>query len=133
MPLRPYVYRFLAAGEPDEYRESSRDALVEGLRELIEAMPSSGPFFTGSSISAIDLHLVPFAYRVDALLGYYRGFGLPADGPTWSRYAHWYESICATAPFRATATAHANYRERLIQHYLSYSQGKGQQDVTQIQ
>jgi hypothetical protein len=37
-----------------------------------------------------------------------------------------------TAIFQGTLSDPENYRQRLIEHYLPYSQGKGQQDVTDI-
>jgi hypothetical protein len=73
--------------------------------------------------------MIPFAYRIDVLLRHYRDFALPATGATWSRYQRWYEALCDTAAFRATATDHAGYRERLIAFCLPYCQGRGQQDV----
>jgi len=89
-------------------------------------MSPTGPFFSGTALTAIDLLMIPFAYRIDALLGHYRNFSIPTTGVTWSRFQRWYESMCATS------TKHADYRARLIECYLPYSRGKGQQDVTQV-
>lgn len=125
----PYLYQHLEAGQPGEYRDSSGTALIEGIRELANAMAPTGPFFSGTDVNAIDLLMIPFAYRIDTLLGHYRAFSLPTTGGNWPRYRHWYESMCATEVFRTTSTDHADYRARLIAHYLPYSQGKGQQDV----
>jgi len=128
----PYIYRYLEADQPGEYQDASRTALVEGIRELNEAMSPSGPFFRGTALTAIDLVLIPFAYRIDALLGHYRDFSLSTTRATWSRYHHWHESMCGTTIFQGTLTDPENYRQRLIEHYLPYSQGKGQQDVTEF-
>lgn len=49
--------------------------------------------------------------------------------PSSTRIQRWYKSMCATDIFRATSTKHADYRARLIEFYLPYSRGKGQQDV----
>ena len=125
----PYIYRFLQAKDAGEYRNESREAMVEGLRELTGVMSSSGPFFNGTRIGAVDILLIPFAYRIDALLGHYRDFNLPNTGNPWSRYRRWYDSMLETSVFRATATDHANYRERLIEFYYTYSLGQGQADV----
>jgi hypothetical protein len=40
--------------------------------------------------------------------------------------------MCAAGVFRATATDHADYRARLIEFYLPYSQGRGQKGVTRV-
>ena len=128
----PYVYRFLEAHDPGEYRDDSRKALLEGLEELADAMSPEGPYFSGSALTAIDIMLMPFAYRIDALLGHYRDFSLPTAGETWSRYRRWYENMRNTPIFQGTLSDPENYRQRLIEHYLPYSQGKGQQDVTDI-
>ena len=128
----PYMYRFLEAEQPGEYRDSSRTALVKGIRELSAAMSPSVPFFNGSKITAVDLALVPFAYRIDALLDHYRDFSLPNNKAVWSRYQAWFESMCDTAIFQDTLINPDNYRQRLIEHYLPYSQGEGQKDVTNL-
>lgn len=128
----PYVYRYLEADQPGEYLDASRTALVEGIRELSEATSPSGPFFSGTNLTAVDLALTPFAYRIDALLGHYRDFSLPTSGAAWSRYQRWYEAMCSTDIFQGTLTDPDNYRQRLIEHYLPYSQGKGQRDVTKV-
>ena len=128
--ILPYIYRYLEAEQPGEYRETSRAALIEGVRELSDAMSPSGPFFGGTSVNAADLSLIPFAYRIDALLSHYRDFSLPATGAAWSRYQRWYATMCSTDIFQATLADPDNYRQSLIEHYLPYSQGKGQQDVT---
>ena len=51
----PYIYRYLEADQPGEYRDASRTALVEGIRELNEPMSPSGPFFCGKALTSIDL------------------------------------------------------------------------------
>ena len=128
----PYLYRFLEAHEPGEYRDDSRKALLEGLGELADAMSPDGPYFSGAALTAVDILLVPFAYRIDALLGHYRDFALPTSGKTWPRYQRWYENMRNTPLFQRTLTDPDHYRQRLIEHYLPYSQGKGQQDITDI-
>jgi glutathione S-transferase len=127
----PNLYRFLDAQQPGAERNDARDRLLAGVEALSKAMSADGPFFAGKNLNVIDLLMVPFAYRIDALLGYYRDFRLPDTGVAWVRYRRWYETMCDIEIFRATATDHADYRQRLIAHYLPYSQGKGQQDVTQ--
>ena len=76
--------------------------------------------------------LTPFAYRIEALLGHYRGFSVPLSGAPWTRYRAWYENMLADPVFKATSTDHADYCERLIEFYRPYSLGEGQKDVTAI-
>lgn len=121
----PYLYRLLAADQPGEYRDASKAALVEGLRELSAAMSPSRPFFAGTEPTAVDLTLHPFAYRIDTLLGHYRDFSLPTSGAVWSRYHSWYESMCDTAIFHGTLIEPHDYRQRLLEHYLPYTVGQG--------
>lgn len=128
----PYMYRFLEAQEPGDYRDDSRTALLEGLEELADAMSTEGPYFQGADLTAVDMLLVPFAYRVDALLGHYRDFELPRSGETWSRYQRWYDNMRTTPLFQRTLTEPNSYEQRLIEFYLPYSRGEGQKDVTAV-
>jgi glutathione S-transferase len=120
----PPIYRYLGANEPSEEQDAARRALVEGLEVLAGAMSPAGPFFAGGTPTAIDLLMIPFAYRIDALLGHYRAFSVPTEGQVWETYARWYGHMCAMDVFRATATDHDDYRDRLVEKYLSLSQGK---------
>jgi glutathione S-transferase len=56
----PYVYRYLQAEQPGEYRDELA-ALIQGTQALTESMSPSGPFFRGRAPIAIDLLLIPFA------------------------------------------------------------------------
>ncbi|MDJ0740364.1 MAG: glutathione S-transferase family protein [Gammaproteobacteria bacterium] len=122
----PHMYRFLRAEQPGDSRNASRQALLEGLRAFGEALSPSGPFFAGTELTAVDLALAPFAYRIDTLLGHYRAFAVPSSGDGWPRYQRWFRSMCDTAIFKATLSDPDSYRQRLIEHYLPYSQGREQ-------
>ena len=87
-------------------------------------MPPDGPYFAGEDLPAIDLLMIPFAYRIDALLGHYREFTVPTAGDGWAAYARWYAQLCALDIFKATSTDHDDYRNRLIEHYLPFSRGE---------
>lgn len=128
----PYLYRYLEAQRPGEYRDDNREALLDGLQTLADAMSSEGPHFAGTTLTAVDLLLLPFAYRIDALLGHYRDFVPPRSGEAWSRYWRWYECMRSGPLFRRTLTDPEQYRQNLIEHYLPYSLGRGQQDVTEV-
>ena len=128
----PYIYRFLEADEPGDYRNESREALIRGIDQLMSGFPADGTYFGGKSINVLDLLLIPFAYRIDALLGHYRDFSLPVEGEAWTRYAQWYDAMQKFDVFIQSQTDGDDYRQRLIEHYLPYTKGKGQQDVTRV-
>jgi glutathione S-transferase len=130
--ITPYLYRFLKASEAGEQRDESRESLLEGLTTLVQAMDPTGPYFPGNSVSAVDIALIPFAYRIDVLLGAYRDFKLPQEGKTWQRYRRWYDAMLDHPAFKSTAFEQDDYERRLVEHYYPYSLGEGQTDVTRV-
>lgn len=128
----PYLYRFLEAQEPGDYRDESRVALTAGVKTLFEANAYAHPYLGGERPGLLDLSLIPFAYRIDALLGHYRGFALPAEGEVWQRYQAWYDLMSVHPVFIGSKTHGEDYSQRLIEHYLPYSLGEGQKDVTNL-
>ncbi len=106
--------------------------MLEGLIAFTEAMSREGPYFSGESLNAVDIALLPFAYRIDVLLAYYQNYSLPREGKEWQRYHRWFEAMLDSPAFRATATDRADYKNRLVEHYLPYSKGGGQTDLTQV-
>ena len=130
--ITPYFYRFLKMPEAGKQQDEARDKMLEGLMAITQAMSSEGPYFSGERLSAVDIALFPFAYRIDALLGHYRNYTLPREGDNWERYHRWYDAMLGVPAFQATATDHSDYKNRLVEHYLPYSQGEGQTDVTAV-
>jgi glutathione S-transferase len=130
--ITPYLYRFLKSSEAGEHRDESRENLVAGLDTFIRAMSDSGPFFSGAEVGAVDIALIPFAYRIDVLLKAYRDFELPAEGEIWQRYQRWYNTMLDLPAFKTTAFDQGEYEQRLVEHYYPYSLGEGQTDVTRV-
>ena len=130
--ITPYLYRFLKASEAGKQRDESRESLLEGLIAVTQAMNPNGPYFSGGRISAVDIALIPFAYRIEVLLGAYRDFELPREGEIWQRYQRWYQAMLADPAFKITAFGQEDYQQRLVEHYFPYSQGEGQVDVTRV-
>jgi glutathione S-transferase len=130
--ITPYLYRFLKASEAGEQRAESRESLLVGLFTLTQAMDPAGPYFSANSVSAVDVALIPFAYRIDVLLGAYRDFKLPQEGKIWQRYRRWYDAMLDHAAFKTTAFEQGDYEQRLVEHYYPYSLGEGQTDVTRV-
>ena len=130
--ITPYLYRFLKAGEPGQHRDESRQNLLYGMTALVEAMHATGPYFGGDSLGAVDIALIPFAYRIEVLLSAYRDFELPREGKVWQRYRLWYDEMLDHPAFGATAFEQGDYEKRLVDHYYPYSLGEGQTDVTRV-
>ena len=130
--ITPYFYRFLKTPAVGPEQEEAREKMLEGLVAITQAMRREGPYFGGDRLTAVDIAIFPFAYRIEALLGHYRHYTLPVEGETWKGYHRWYDAMLAEPAFQATATDHADYKNRLVTHYLPYSLGVGQKDVTTI-
>ncbi|MHA1572229.1 MAG: glutathione S-transferase family protein [Alphaproteobacteria bacterium] len=128
----PYFYRFLKAEPGSEAAEAARVALEQGLEEFALNMSDEGPYFSGKEPGAVDMGLAPFALRIEILLGHYRQYELPTEGPAWVRYHTWWGAMRQFKPLVVSSTGLPNYSERLIEFYLPYAQGGGQQDVTEI-
>jgi len=118
-----YFYKFLKAVEVDQKQAYLKAKLLAGMLTITEAMDHKGPFFNGVELSAVDIAFFPFAFRIDQLLGEYRNFRLPTEGPSWQRYHQWYNAVLNHPSFKATGTDNEDYSHRLIEHYLPYSLG----------
>jgi glutathione S-transferase len=128
----PYFYRYLKAHETGPAQDEARDKMLDGLISLTEAMHSEGPYFSGHEIGAVDISMIPFAYRIKVLLEHYKNFTLPTRDEIWKRYHRWYNAMIKAPAFTATSTDHIDYRDKLVAFYLPYSVGDGQSDVTNL-
>ena len=106
--------------------------MIDELHQFAQAIDHRGPFFNGGQISAVDIALIPFAYRINLLLQHYRRFKLPENSAAWQKYLHRYQANIETLALFTNTVSQDNYQQRLIDFYLPYSQGGGQQDVTQL-
>ena len=129
--ITTHLYQFLKASVAGEKRDQAREKMLLGLRAITAAMDAEGPFFSGDSIDAVDIALMPFAYRIDVLLKAYRDFSLPESGEIWRRYRRWYDAMLAQPSFTATAFAQPDYEQRLVVHYYPYSLGDGHRNAGQ--
>jgi glutathione S-transferase len=128
----PYFYRFLKADSYSSEADQAKEKMLMGLQLFAESMPLEGPYFTGSTPNVVDFALAPFALRIELLLKHYKGFTLPTSGETWARYAIWWTAMKTHPAFLNTMPEPETYEERLIEFYLPYSQGGGQEDVTNL-
>ena len=130
--ITPCFYSYLKREGGEEAQQDSLNEMLEGLLALARAMDGEGPYFSGDRIDAVDIALIPFAFRIDVLLGHYRNLELPRSGDAWQRYHRWYEAMLALPAFRATAFDHDDYENRLIRHYLPYNEGSDQTNVSGV-
>ena len=93
-------------------------------------MSDDGSYFNGNVVSAVDIALFPFAFRIQLLLAHYKDFELPKEGGTWQRYDRWYKEMLKLPSFQKSIDNPEDYNDRLIQFYQPYSLGGGQADVT---
>lgn len=128
----PYFYRFLKADRDSSQADQAKEQMLAGLLLFAEAMPSEGPYFTGSAPNVVDFAFAPFALRIELLLEHYKGFTLPTSGESWARYATWWAAMKTHPAFLSTMPKPETYEVRLIEFYLPYSQGGGQEDVTNL-
>jgi len=122
--ITPYFYRLLKTPKTGTQQDELRDKMLEGLQTLTRSMSSDGSYFSGNRLGAVDIAMIPFAYRIDALLDHYQNYTLPTEGGSWERYHRWYDVMLALPAFQASATDHADYKKRLVEHYLPYSLGE---------
>ena len=128
--ITPYFYRFLKSQNTDDFQLESKHKLIDALSTMTQAMSEDGLYFNGNAISAVDMMLFPFAYRIHLLLKFYKSFELPDQGQIWQRYNAWYNKMLKSQSFQKSIGNAQNYDSRLIQFYLPYSLGGGQADVT---
>jgi len=130
--ITPYFYRYLKSQSADSEQLRAKKALELGLYEFSQAMDHRGPFFNGANISAVDIALYPFAYRIQLLLKHYKAYQLPATDAVWKRYEDWFTALLKSANFENTLGDKPSYDQRLIDFYMPYSFGGGQKDVAQV-
>ena len=128
----PYFYRFLKADRDSMIADEAKGKMLIGLQTFAEAMSSDGAYFTGDAPSLVDFAFAPFALRIDLILGHYKDFTLPTTGETWTRYATWWAAMKRHPAMLSTMPEPETYKARLIEFYLPYSKGGGQEDVTNV-
>ncbi len=130
--ITPYFYRFLKTIEASDYQLASKVNMLRGIEKFVSAMDKNNMFFSGKDFGAVDIAFAPFAYRIKVLLELYRDFYLPTEGEIWERYHRWYESVIEVPAFKQSSTDLHTYESRMIDFYLEYNNGGGQQDITDI-
>lgn len=127
----PYFYRFLKSERDDPAAREAREKMLSGLTDFARAMTPDGPYFAGDAPGAVDLAFAPFAYRTELLLSHYKDFRLPESGAPWARYHAWWRAMKSHSSFVGTMPERDTFDAKLLQFYLPYSEGRGQQNLTE--
>lgn len=103
----PALYRYLQ--EPDSGKRSTfAEELKAEIDKLVTAASPNGPFFLGSSLSFVDVHVAPWLLRFRRMLKPYRGWPDPEPG---SRLAKWITAVEADEYVKATTNDDDAYLE----------------------
>jgi glutathione S-transferase len=122
--VMPHFYGFLTSPRDSEHGQAARQNMEDGLAVLAAAIHTQGPYFSGNKPCAIDLALAPFALRFEILLPHYRDYMLPDKDSAWQRYHAWWQVMARDPHLPATYGEGETYKERLIDFYLPYSEGR---------
>ncbi|PHR92799.1 MAG: hypothetical protein COA69_05575 [Robiginitomaculum sp.] len=126
----PYFYRFLKAEAGSVEANEAKDKMLEGLLAFTQGMAASGPYFFGDEPGVVDFAFAPFALRIEMLLSHYKDYQLPLVDDAWERYVSWWQAIKYHPSFIASMPEPDSYSAKLIEFYLPYAKGGGQEDVT---
>ncbi|KAI1824233.1 hypothetical protein F4861DRAFT_539255 [Xylaria intraflava] len=63
------------------------DQLQSDILALVQAADEQGPYFLGSDLCLVDIHLAPFALRMSLILREFRNWSDPMPGTRWHQWA----------------------------------------------
>lgn len=81
----PCFYKLLQAQAEKEQVEHAKE-LREQIGKLVDAADATGPFFTGASLSFVDVQIAPWVVRLRRVLGPYRGWPEVEEGSRWGKW-----------------------------------------------
>ena len=110
--------------ETEQERQESKDAILNNIQLLMNAMSENGPFFLGNEFGMVDIMLAPYAQRIPVLLKTYRGFDIP-DNEKFSRYYRWWNAVKDVDAVAQTFQPEDN----LIAKYKRYTDGTARTEV----
>jgi len=125
----PYFYRFLKADLESQQSNKAKSSMTSGIESFTKAMSDNGPFFLSDQPAFVDFAFAPFALRIELLLAHYKGFQLATSGDLARRYVEWWAAMKSVPAFVKTMPQRGSYSARLLEFYLPYSTGGGQEDV----
>ena len=98
--------------EIEQERQESKDALMNSIQLIMNAMSKNGPFFLGKEFGMVDIMLAPYAQRIPVLLNTYRRFDIP-DNEKFSRYYQWWNAVKEVDAVKKTFQPEDNLIARL--------------------
>ena len=110
--------------ETEKERQQSKDAILNNIMLLTEAMSNDGPFFLGKHFGMVDVMLAPWAIRFLALLKTMRNFEIPDDA-TFERYHRWWNAVKELEAVTKTVQP----QDKLMAKYQRYSDGTAKTQV----
>jgi len=122
--VMPHFYGFLMSPPDSSQGQTARQSFEDGLAVLASGISVEGPYFLGEKPCAIDMALAPFALRFELLLPHYRDYKVPENTGVWRRYHAWWQVMGRDRHLPATYGETATYRDRLIEFYLPYAEGR---------
>jgi len=122
--VMPHFYGFLMSPPGSGQGQTARQSFEDGLAFLAAGINAEGPYFSGKQPCAVDLALAPFALRFELLLPHYRDYALPENNDAWRRYHTWWQVMGTDPHLPATYGEIETYRERLLDFYLPYAEGR---------
>ena len=123
--LEPPYYRLLMKREESE-RTQAKEDILKGVSTLMAEMDPEGPFFSGSTLSMVDIMLAPFAVRFQIVLPHFRQFSIP-DDKTFKRYHTWYAAVSQHNSVKKTTPE----ADKLIPVYTRYADGSASSMVAE--
>jgi len=112
----PAFYKLLMANNADkDTKKQLEEALTKALVAFNDDLKkdTSGPFALGSFYSLVDISIIPFAERIQALLPHYRNFD-PLSMDQLDAYKEWYSACTQRESFKVSS---ANHEETALNSY----------------
>lgn len=81
----PHFYRYLQAQDVKDQAQYATE-MTEEIAKLVDAADATGPFFTGSQLSFVDVQIAPWVVRLEKVLKPYRGWPDPEPGSRWEKW-----------------------------------------------
>ncbi|KAH7138088.1 glutathione transferase omega-1 [Dendryphion nanum] len=129
--LIPAFHRFLQFQGGAEGLDEKRREFRGYIRDFVNAMHASGPYFAGAEFGVVDLIVVPWAVRLWVFDHFKGGLGIPGPGlggeeeRVWERWRVWYEAVSRRDSVRNTTSE----REHYLPIYERYAEDKAMSEL----
>ena len=105
--------------QTEEDRSKAREAIIDGVAQLMRDAGSTGPFLLGAEPTLPDIMLAPHAHRFDIVLGHFRDFAIPSGekGEEFKRFHQWMDAVNNWDAFKKTLAE----KQKLVGMYVRYA------------